>query len=359
MKMDDIEKHSYHDGFITGLYKGGVIKGEFPEDETERTGLVSFEFWFKKMHEVNLEAGDFVQEDSIFSDEGTLKFPDGDASIISLKVSKADEQYQFKLCAISDSCGFIKVQVRCDDIHSKLKKYNGMSYRNIYCEEMFDSRKYVLDEQYFREEETTMLEDGYMFSANCYCDEEKRSSQIIRRAYLEKDCLIKDGRIIYEYLCSYNHPRIIENFIHHSNGHTYFAHHTDLYGISYFDLETHEIFNYIPEGWEHDYRQSSGESFIITDIYYNRQNNLVAYEGCYWAGPVEVMIGDLSDPLNFDPRLLRLHDLLDPEWEEFDDLSFGGWKEEGLTVIADWKKEYTLDLEQLIKEKGNLNLTVE
>ena len=64
--------------------------------------------------------------------------------------------------------------------------------------------------------------------------------------------------------------------------------------ISYLDLDTLEVYNYIPEGYQHDCEILLGESFIITDIHYDRESGLIAYGGCYWAGPPNVMVGDFS-----------------------------------------------------------------
>ena len=97
-------------------------------------------------------------------------------------------------------------------------------------------------------------------------------------------------------------------------------------------MDTLEVFNYVPRGHDNSYGAPNGESFIVTKVLYDPASDLVAYEGCYWAGPSEVMVGKLDDPLNFDPHLISINKILDPENDECYDIDFAGWDGDGITV---------------------------
>ena len=113
------------------------------------------------------------------------------------------------------------------------------------------------------------------------------------------------------------------------------------------NFTTLEVYNYIPRSYDNDYGAPNGESFIITDIHYDHATALVAYGGCYWAGPSEVMVGDLSSPLSFKPHLIRLYDLFDPDGEaEIDVIDFESW-DNGLSLKIDCKRTVIMSIEKL------------
>ena len=163
-----------------------------------------------------------------------------------------------------------------------------------------------------------------------------------------KYSILKNDIEIYSFLNIDDQVNLKEPLILHSNGRRYIAFHVDLYGLSYIDPDTLEVYNYVPEGEQHDFRSAVGESFIITDIHYDRNTDLVAYGGCWWAAPSEVYIGYLNDPLCYDPHLIRIHEWLDPEWEEIDDIDFVGWDSENLVLNCDGK-EVKVPIEKLLK----------
>ena len=160
--------------------------------------------------------------------------------------------------------------------------------------------------------------------------------------------VLKNGLEIYSFLNDDDQVVLRNPLILHSNGRRYLAFHVGLYGISYLEPDSGEVYHYIPEGHTHDYRLPYGESFIITDIHYDEKSNLAAYGGCYWAGPSEVFVGDLQNPLQYDPHLVRIHELLDPEWEEIDDIDFVRWDADTLVVSCDGK-EVSIKIDTLRK----------
>ena len=223
-----------------------------------------------------------------------------------------------------------------------------MSYRNVYDAEYDQEwRRYVEDEQYLKGQGIYELADGYTLRVWRYALEKWDRDRLVAAHGFSRNLLEKGGQEVLAFINTDCQVEPFTEFIEHSNGHRYFAYHRDLYGISYFDLDTGEAYDYIPEGYEHESAYKTGESFIITDIHYNRAENLVAYGGCYWAGCSEVMVGELADPLRFDPHLANIHELVDPDYEEYDDIDFVRWEKDALVVQAYGKQEVAIKIIKL------------
>ncbi|MDE6780432.1 MAG: hypothetical protein K2J40_03110 [Ruminococcus sp.] len=225
---------------------------------------------------------------------------------------------------------------------------NGFSYKNVYGTDEYnrfiDKQRYVTDDRFLSETEIYELSDGFSLEISTYEEERQSKSHTVFIA-VQKAALKNADSTIYEYYCFYDHTRPFTEIIHHKNGHRYYPFHIDLYGISFLDVDTMEVYNYIPEGYEHDDKYMCGESFIITDIHYDKESNLIAYGGCYWAAPYEVMVGDFSDPLNFNPHLVSLRNILDPEYD-YDDIDFKEWKNNRLYALCD-SEEKSVSIEEL------------
>lgn len=219
-----------------------------------------------------------------------------------------------------------------------------MSYKNIYGTDEYiryiDKHMTIFDEKYLTEINSYILSDEYSLQVWEYED---------NRYEAHKCALIETStqKIIYEYNEFDCHIRPITKIIRHSNGHRYFPFNVDLYGISYLDIDTMEVYNYIPEGYTHLHPAPMGESFIITDIHYDKESDLIAYDGCYWACPNDVMVGDFSNPLNFNPHLINLHYIFDSEYDVYDDICFKEWKNGRLYVICDSKTEKSISVNEL------------
>lgn len=222
---------------------------------------------------------------------------------------------------------------------------NRFSYKNVYgtddYNKFIDKQLYLIDDKFLSETENYELSDGFFLEINTY-EEEKMKSHIVAIVTAQKVTLKNADRTIYEYYCFYDHIKPFTEIIHHKNGHRYYPFHIDLYGISFLDVDTLEAYNYIPEGCQHNCEYPYGESFIITDIHYDIESNLIAYGGCYWAFPFDVMVGDFSDPLNFNPYLMSLNDTK----YDYYDIDFKEWKNNRLYVSCD-KKEKSLSAEEL------------
>lgn len=338
-----MKEHCFHDGVITKCtYSVGCnyfyIEGDFPEEETENSGLKYFSFSFSHISE---------------STENEIPCEVSDPGIIDLEIDRQNDKYSVKICLEND-LQFICLKFICEGINCSLMKYKGMSYKNIYGSDKWKTARerqlYVCNEKYLTDSDTYDLPDGYTLEIKEYTDIEKKGPNYsIQRAFIQKCVLKKFGETFYEFISDYNHVNPFFEFADHINGYRYFPFHIDLYGISYLELETKKVYNYIPEGCQHDFNYSCGESFIITDIHYDRNTNLIAYGGCYWAAPSDVMVGDFSNPLSFNPKLISIHEIIDPEYEEFDDFDFVRWEKDKLIVNADHNKEFSIEIDEIFK----------
>lgn len=301
------------------------LEGSFAEKQYESCKFWSL--WFKKF-----ENPDDVNISSLKGNK-----------ISFLDICPENEFFLVKMIVETNS-DVKEIIFRCREIRPHYYRYKGMSYRNLYNTEDYqkaiDRQRYVLDEQYFVENEEVVLPDGYIIETALYQDPTHRTS-------LQKCILKKYGKKIYEYLCAYDHGARFKDFIHHSNGRRYFPFHVDLYGISYLDIDSLESYHYVPEGHTHDFSYSCGESFIVTNIHYDKNTDLIAYGGCYWAGPSGVMVGDFSEPLNFSPRLFDIGKIVDPDSEGYD-IDFKQWQDSQLVVAVEGE-EKLISVEKIIK----------
>ena len=298
------KQYSFHDSLITkcqnrNRYSG--IHGEFSEDEAKRSGCKYF--WVG-----------FYYADS--------RLPEmDDAEIISFEINDrggAQKGYSVRICV--ENNGFMTVEFGCKRVSFSVFKYKGMSYRNVYGTAEYDTiletLKYVLDEAYLTEKVYLYLPEGFDLYTETYRE---------FTTFLQKCTIRRDGQAVYEYLCTYDHVPFCE-FIYHRNGHRYYPFHTNWCGISYIDVDTLEVYNYLPEGYAHDIDTLCGSSAVITDIHYDRESGLIAYGGCLWGeGPRSVMVGDFSCLPSCGYPLEAVHALIDPDYEKYSKLDFESW----------------------------------
>lgn len=244
--------------------------------------------------------------------------------IYNISVEKSDGDYKV---TVND------VVFNCYDVHFWAKEYKGFSYRNMYGTEKWhnslESLMYLEDKKYLRDEYAYELSDGYSVNMVTYS---KFTGE--REIALSKETVKKSGEVIFEYCYEGFQSEPFRDFIYHSNGHRYWAFKVSLYGMSYLDVDTKEVYCYIPEGSEHDCLQLCGESFIVTDVYYDKESNLIAYDGCYWCGNDEIMVGDFSNPLDFNPHLVNIADIFDLDCDVYDGIEFREWKDGRLYFIC-------------------------
>lgn len=77
-----------------------------------------------------------------------------------------------------------------------------------------------------------------------------------------------------------------------------------------------------------------GESFIITDIHYDPATSLIAYSGCFWGGPADVMVGDFAKPSDASLCWIGMQERIDPDYERYDELDFEKWGEDELILCC-------------------------
>ena len=277
--------------------------------------------------------------------------------ITGLSVDNKLKKFYVKLELAAEKRIF-NISFQCETFWAYGVHYRGMDYTNVYGTPEYlkwaEDRSYVFDEKYFFGENVAELPDGYSLSVRNYLHRTEHADL----SYGSKCEFRKDGNCIYSYTTYDHHHHSYKDFIFHSNGHRYYPFHIDLYGISFIDVDTLDVFNYIPRGYDNDYGLPAGESFIVVSVNYNKETDLIAYEGCYWAGPYDVMVGKLNDPLNFDPHLISVSEYFDRKHEELPEIDFASWDEDGLTVkyeTDDGVEEKIVAFDVLKKEMGKQN----
>ncbi|MBR5371588.1 MAG: hypothetical protein IK130_05170 [Oscillospiraceae bacterium] len=314
-EIHDIQDYHYTGSKVDYIYDNGIA-GWFSDEERERTGFVRFSFQFNvRLNSKNAKP-----------DMSSLK-TGGEVTIKDITAAETADGYAVTVTTETNTVSFV-----CDYFYSHLECYDGTSYKNIFPER----EEPELSEEWFEGEHTEQITDGLELVRRHYCRKWFNAEGKLTGAH--SFCtyrLLKNGNELHAWTNIDDQVTLREPLIQHSSGRQYYAYHVDLYGISYIDTETGEHYDYVPEGFSHDYRTPCGESFIITDIHYDRDSDLIAYGGCYWAGPGEVFAGDFTNPLHYNPHLLRIPDILEEitgEEYEGDDVDFVRWEHDALIV---------------------------
>ena len=322
-----LQRHDFHDSMIEDIEwhgKGSTlwVNGELGEwERTDNSGCRYYFFYFSKV-----TMGTFEERDYAGSE------------LTDIQVTPLDSGYHVTLTLSIDLGDTAVIALECGSIGCTLMKYKGMSYENIYNHEKYQQillrLRQIGRREYWKETERADLGEGYLVEADDYI---KEGAPTEAADFWQKCRLLREGKVLFEYESIYRMPCLVAAVIKHQNGRQYFLFKTDLYGLSVYDMEADEVFHYIPEGYQHSYEHICGESFIITRIHYDIETNRIAYDGCYWAGPGDVMVGDFSNPMEFDPRLQSMHKLIDPEsdYEICDDVEFKEWRDGRLHLILD------------------------
>lgn len=330
--MDTTQIHDITDYHFAGskvkYFCQNWISGYFPDAERERTGFCMFSFTFQCRYQSKNE-------------QPVFKNPTPDEPVIleALTAEQREDGIAVTLTVNGKTFSFV-----CDSIHSSLKRYDGKSYKNIYAE-CCAPDSVEISEDWFAEEDSVTVADDLTMVRRHYCRKWFNAEGKLTGAHTYgKYRLLKNGEEVCAWVNVDDQAMSNGALIQHSSGHRYFGFHVDLYGISYVDPDSGAVYHYVPEGYSHDYRTQCGESFIITDVHYDAASDLVAYGGCYWAGPGEVFAGDLSNPLHYNPYLVRLADvveeMLDEEYEG-DDIDFVRWEPDALIVKMN-NQEYVI-----------------
>lgn len=230
---------------------------------------------------------------------------------------------------------------------------NGFSYKNVYNSEnhkaLMDSKRYVIDDKFFYQTGIWELSDGFLVEYTIYSDDGRTENYSYTKAVATKAILRNSGKKVYEYYCFNSYAYGFKDIIHHKNGHRYYPFHVDMYGISFLDVDTMEVYNYIPDGYKHNDDRMCGESFLIYNVHYDIKSNLIAYYGTYLGMAYDIMVGDFSDPLNFNSHLVSFSDAFNNKYDVcYDEISFKEWKNNRLYVLYyDDHKEKSLSADEL------------
>ena len=212
-----------------------------------------------------------------------------------------------------------------------------LNLENAYDTEAFEKYKeYYVEcfrEENISEEEEKEISFGYRIRSITYTTQKKGYELYTYKQYL----LDAQGREIYDWNLFDNHDFLnFSDVILHSDGEKYFIFKECLYGYSVLHLSDLKSLHYVPYGQvsKTDSAVSIGESFIMTDFYYNKEANMIAANGCFWAAPVDVVVIDFKQPLEAPKKMLTCHDLIDPNYEndDLEDVEFKGWDKDELIV---------------------------
>lgn len=117
--------------------------------------------------------------------------------------------------------------------------------------------------------------------------------------------------------------------IKHKDGNSYMIFRRDLYGYSILNLATMQDYHYIPSA-----SFPQGETFIWTDVHYNKENNMLAVSGCYWACPAGTLLLDFTHPMNSSGIWTEVEKHMDDGYAPYDDVDFCEWRGTNLILNA-------------------------
>lgn len=237
-----------------------------------------------------------------------------------------------------------------------------ISYINVYDKVKENGEKYrhVIDPLYSKGTEEHDLGDGCSLRVNTY--ERVMEMWGTNRPVQAVLCqLFREGRQVTSFF-QYGDARTahVARVVRHSSGREYFLFKEDLYGLSVMDLADGRCVRYIPEGYRHKPEYLYGESLIVTGIHYHPASDLIALDGCYWAGPGEVYVFDFSDPFihegrEYRPCFFSLRERFDSDYDEGTNIDFAAWEGDRLLCSCDGERVSVAidDIRNCITERQN------
>jgi len=131
-----------------------------------------------------------------------------------------------------------------------------------------------------------------------------------------------ENKFIFEYFNLYHHNFFCEKIMY-NNGRNYIFYKTDLYGYNVFEIDTKNTFDYFPKC---SFMGDIVETFIGTSIHFNKDNNIFAVDGCYWACPSDVFLLKINNPLEQYEKYVNIHLIIDEDYEKYEDIDFLEWE---------------------------------
>ena len=217
------------------------------------------------------------------------------------------------------------------------------SFENIYYTKEYQSQRNdylsgIIVPENKGETEKIPLDAGFFLLSTEYIL--KKQGNISKTAY-EQSLLSPDGTKLHSWQIADSHDFTDFSAIFaHSDSRLYFIYKEDLYGYSVLRLSDRKELHYIPRGSAAD-GKFMGESFIMTDFHYCRENNIAAAGGCFRAAPYDTALLDMTSPLSEPKKLVTVHNIIDPNYENdtLEDIDFKKWDNGYLVLEADAVKE--------------------
>lgn len=195
------------------------------------------------------------------------------------------------------------------------------AYTKEYKEYFQSETQHIKNTCTIQEVQTCELDFGYVLETREYLDKDNIERGIENR-------LMKDGKIINEWFAI--DDSLLYYIFEHSDGNLYFLYHKELYGYSVLNLATLENMDYVPD--------TNEETFIWCKASYNKFNNMIAVDGCYWACPSTVILADFSNPLQA--------------------VSYTDWKEVQESLNIDKNYDFSHDISFIAWHQNNIDLKV-
>ena len=189
----------------------------------------------------------------------------------------------------------------------------------------------VFGPDFFQEEETIILSYKYTLIKRCYFGQFEH--YFIRAT--ENDLVNENGEKLYTYR-NLNDDAEFCTIINHKNGNQYMVFRSELYGYSVLDLSSLEDFHYFPR---ESLRRLQGdtsaeETFIWVQVHYNKINNILAVEGCYWACPMSILLIDFSEPMISQKSLIEIEEKNPNAYAKIGDIGFEAWDGTDLVLCS-------------------------
>lgn len=231
---------------------------------------------------------------------------------------------------------------------------NNIAYSNEY-QEYRKTFNYVFQDKYKTEIEEVSLTDGKHILRISYFNDESCEYSQYRVSTSETEVFDSNFNKVAEFR-NINHSVNFYSIVEHSNGKNYLIFSIDLYGYSVMDLENYFIYNFVPE----ESFKGEEETFIWTDVYYSKKNNILAVDGCYWAYPSSTEFFDFSTPENLPyEKILSSYDM-EGQLNIDTDVIPVRWNDDGSIVLeccidseGNNRVEKVIDIISLAKVKRN------
>ncbi len=173
-----------------------------------------------------------------------------------------------------------------------------------------------------RSEQVTPLGDGLRLRT-WYCGGEAACRVHASESELLDGC----GQVLYRWQ-KLNGDGEFAALIRHANTRRYLIFRRELYGYSVLEIETGRDFHFVPAESFPEEGEDFRETFIWTGASYDPVSGLLAASGCFWACPNDTLVLDFACPLSECPTV-NLHEVLDPEYEKYDDIDLDRWDGRG------------------------------